>query len=155
MPADVFYTPLQVNSVPFLILNPWNESLLLSRNYTMKLAKARCRRLNFPRTLASLLTYVTSSFQRDQNFHTSVVPLAQLEGPAWPFSYCPVGIPFDIGGNPRAECENRTRSWPLGLLDLWVGSQREQMPAKTGSLILTKTSVPARLAAARSKNFLC
>lgn len=155
MPTDMFCTPLQVNCVPFLIfkscemnLSFWTESTQWNRQ------RQGAEDWMFP-GLASLLTHVTSTFQRDQNFHPPVVLLAQLEGPAWPFSYCPVGTPFDIGGNPRAECENRMRSWLQGLLDLWAGSQREQIPRRTDSLLLTKTSVPARLTAARCKTFLC
>lgn len=83
--------------------------------------------------LASLLTHVISAFQSNQNFHIPVLLLAQLEGPVWPFTYCPVGIPFDIGGNPRAECENRGEASSRGVFDLWVGSQREQMPTRTVS----------------------
>ena len=86
---------------------------LWSRNSRMKLAKARWGKddcvARAPDSPASL--HVTSTFQRNLNFHTSVVLLAQLERPAWPFSSCPVGISFDISGDPRAEWEKRMRGW--------------------------------------------
>lgn len=107
--------------LPYFKSDEMNEfiytSFLWSRNSGMKLAKARPRWLC---VASPSRLQVTSTFQRNLNFHTPVVLLAQLEGPAWPFSLCPVGIHFDIGGDPWAEWENRMRSWLQG--NIWSQS---------------------------------
>ena len=117
MSTNVWHTRLKICSVLFLIFNIAERMSLFihvfigSRNSRMKLAKARRGWLCVARAPVSpACLHVTSTFQRNLNFHTSVVLLAQLEGPAWPFSSCPVGIPFDISGDPRAEWEKRMRS---------------------------------------------
>lgn len=92
--------------------------------------------------------HVTNTFQRNLNSHSPVVPLAQLEGPAWPFSPCPVGIPFEISGDPRAEWENRMRSWLQGTIwsQSWVMARADAacedsfMPTEAISLCQTDCS---------------
>lgn len=126
MPTNVWYTKLKMLcALPYLKSAEINKfihiSLLWSRNSETKPAKARHKWPCVAGTPASpAFPHVTNTFQRNLNFHTPVVLLAQLEGLAWPFSPCPVGIPFDISGDPRAEWENRMRSWLQG--SIWSQS---------------------------------
>ena len=121
---------LQIKNVfcvlPYLKSDGMNELIFyifpLEQKVWNETGRGQCRWLCVAVSPASPapLHVTRSIFQRSLNFHTSVVLPAQLQGPAWPFSSCPVGIPFDIGGDLRAEWENRMRCWLRG--SIW--SQR-------------------------------
>lgn len=129
---------LQIKNVfcvlPYLKSDGMNELIFyifpLEQKVWNETGRGQCRWLCVAVSPASPapLHVTRSIFQRSLNFHTSVVLPAQLQGPAWPFSSCPVGNPLISVG--IWELSERTE-WDAGsggVFDLRVGSRWEQTP---------------------------